>query len=349
MPSLLPSNATGWEKLMSALRDDLPVLEPAYEGIRTADANPPAGFLPFLVWQYGLGEIAPFVDDATAIIDTGIEWQRVRGTPDALRKALAWPGYDFATLVEEIAHLTGAPSIAARRRRWNRFMLELDKVRVVETPDLERIAGLGQASVAERSRFARAFRGYDVRAGEADFRRADACLTDDHSGGRLPGIAPQWSFGRSYAIDATPSQGDLTAAGVYDADPNVTAQNLAAGEHWVVFKAADASVIGYGRATVHAVAAGSTYTIGGASWAPAASGATAAYAFTRTPFGAGAGATCATVALLVGAARGAGVKPGALWVEPGGLIGGTELAATAQAIPFGETVREHVAFLLRLT
>lgn len=377
---LLPPNATPWERLMSEVRDDLSTLEPAYDGIRIATRSPPPQFLPFLVWQYGLGELTPYLPELYALIDDGVRWQRVRGTPAAITKGLGWIGYDYTFLCEPTARLEGVPDILASRRRWHRFMLELDRVRDADLPDLERIAGIVQLSVPARSDFARGFRGWDIRAGETDFYRTDACLTDQHSGVTLPGIRPRWSFGRTYERDHTLTQAELTAAGAWldpvpesglwaeadtlwvDADflwaaPAVQsratsiADALIAQGAYFRFSDGQGGVVGFGRATLTKVKAGANggYRIGATNWIATGTETEALVAFCRTPFGAGAGATAASAAVVFGGTRDPARGPGALWLEPGELTGGTIAGELPIAISFGETVREHVRYLLRIS
>ena len=57
--NLLPKNATPWERLFSEVVDPAKNLAVMVEGIRIADVNIPPQFLPWLVWERGLGEISP--------------------------------------------------------------------------------------------------------------------------------------------------------------------------------------------------------------------------------------------------------------------------------------------------
>lgn len=376
---LLPPNAQPRLRALDKALDPLVVLGEQYTGLPIARTSPPPPFLPFLVWQYGLGELTPYLPELYALIDDGVRWQRIRGTPAAIRKGLGWIGYDFVRLDEPPARLRESPAILAMRRRWHRFMIEVDRVRDADLPDLEQIAGIVQLSVPARSDFARGYRGWDIRAGETDFYRADACLTDQHSGVTLPGIRPRWSFGRSHELEHTPSEAELTAAGAWldpvpdsglwveddthwvDADylwafPAVQARATAIADAliasglYIAFENAAGEPIGYARATVTKVAVGTSggYLIDGERWVPTASDTQALVVFCRTPFGAGSGSTAAGVKIIAGGARDPARGPGASWLEPGELIGGSAIGEKPITIAFGATVREHVRYLLRI-
>jgi hypothetical protein len=345
----------------------------AFEAIVEADWNPPGMMLPYLVWQYGLGELSPYIPNLYDLIDDGVRWQRVRGTPAAVAKALGWLGYS-ATLEEE----------PTRRRRWNRLQLALDRIRDVEDPDLGRIAGAVQLSLCERSRFARGFSGYDVRACEASYGRASETLAGDHSGVTLDGIAPKWSFGRCHQVEHTLDETELTALGTWipagdgedilwfgdtglwvDDDALWFSVDMAAraaaisaalvafatspATVYVRFRASGGAIIGHRRATILPVApsASGEFSFGAGRWTATTSSPTAVLAHARTDFGDGDGATAATASLVFGATRSGGAGPGTLWLGPTGLSGGHEVAASAVTIPFGRTVRDRVLMLLR--
>lgn len=85
MPDLLPWHATPFEKAFSraadpAVRLDTPIT--ISRGIKYIGTPP--SWLPFLIHEYGLGELSPYVPNLYRLIDDGIRWQRVRGTPAAI-------------------------------------------------------------------------------------------------------------------------------------------------------------------------------------------------------------------------------------------------------------------------
>lgn len=364
---ILPSSSTPWERLFAETNDPLVALAHRFDDIRAADGNPPPSFLPFLVWEYGLGELTPYLPNLYSLIREGLLWQRVRGTPAAIDRGLSWLGYT-GELEEE----------APRRRRWNRFQVELDRVRDVDLPDLRRIDGIVGLSPPERSKFARGFHGYDIRAGLTSGTRTSACLTSDHSGVFVEDIRAKWSFGREYEADTTLSEAELTALDAWiepvpegdlwvdgdylwaDADfdwnvpavqsrRNAIAGALAALPAWITFRTSANAVIGHARAIVRPVAqaVGGEYAFGSARWTASTEAPAAVAVLARSGFGDAAGQVAAKVSVTFDATLTDATRPGRLWLPPSGLSGGHRLAETMITVPFGLTVREGVRFLLR--
>ncbi|MGE8942703.1 phage tail protein [Leptospira interrogans] len=327
--------------------------------------NPPPSFLPFLIYEYGLGELTPYVPNLYELINEGIRWQRVRGTPSAVAKALDWVGYE-ATIEE----------FPTRRRHWNWFMLAMDRVRDQEVPDLARIEGVSGLSVPLRSVFWRGFHGYDVRAVDWSHRKWSRALWSTYSGVRIPGGQAKWSYGRTYDLDHALTETELEALGVWIeptgdslgwgafpwpsvpwADPDGTArsvvmlENTEIGPTWVVFKDADGEVIGYRRARAATQViphANGVYRVAGTKFAPAVSGATRLYVEALTGFGDGFGATAASAGIILSGEPAPGFASGALWLPPDGLETISPVVAERPVnIEFGRTVRERVRTLIR--
>lgn len=364
--TILPPNGTSFEKVIEEASNPLIPLAHRYDNIRAADIATPYEFLPYLVWQYGLGELTPYLPNLNQLINEGIKWQRIRGTPGAIEKALGWLGY-AGRLEEE----------PTRRKRWNRFQLELSRVRDNDLPDLERIAGVVSLSPPKRSQFVRGYRGYDIRAAETSFRRTSDSLTGDHSGVYLPGIFPKWSFGRQYEFDHQLTEGEVSEFGPWippvedtalwvemnslwaTADygwnlPAVQARGVQLASHfagisvYLRFTNAIGGTIGYIRAVRHNVepALNGEFTIGTQKLRVSATP-TGMIVQGRTGFGDGDGQQAVGVSVIMGASPASGIKPGKLWLSDGELIGGTEIAAKPISIAFGKTVRERIRFFLR--
>lgn len=58
--------------------------------------------MPWIVEEYGLEEILRWVKDKRKAIKEGIKFQRLRGTPEALKIALKWASIDDITIIEEL-------------------------------------------------------------------------------------------------------------------------------------------------------------------------------------------------------------------------------------------------------
>lgn len=326
--------------------------------------NPPASFLPYLVWEYGLGELQPYVPNLFELIREGIAWQRVRGTPAAVRRGVGWLGYTIS--LEEAA---------TRWRWWNHFQLELDRVRDDEL-DLISIDGVARLSVPLRSDFWRGFHGYDVRALEGDENRFDETMWDDDSGVVIPGAAAKWSFGRPIYIVHDMAQAELEALGVWmepiegddltwgdfpwgdfpwSADGALARsssmlQATGPGPAWAVFKDAAGEVLFYRRCIRRPVVEtlAGVYRVGASRFDPTSVATRFLYVEALTDFGEGHGSTAASVGFVLSATPGAGHKPGLQHLPPGALEpAGPVVAETPISIEFGRTVRERVACLLR--
>lgn len=364
--ALLPSNSTPWEKAVANALAPEQVVVDAIGAIRgTKLTSPPPSFLPFLIWEYGLSELTPYVPNLYDLIEEGIEWQRVRGTHDAVQRGLGWLGYTAA--IEE------APTF---RRFWNAFQLRFNSLPENDAPDLERIEGVTTLSVPLRSNLRRGVHQYDVTAAELDHSRLDHCMLDFSSGIVATPKGTIWSFGRTHEIDHTLTEAEGLALGNWLADtgagvgwdpvtwadadfawtddPNYQRAVALAGwfegkRLYIALKDTDDAVIGYRRArAVRPVSVNfeGVYAFGGSDYAPAENG-TAVYIEALTQFDDADGVTAESISLIVEPDLAADVKPGKLWLEPSELSGGTEFAAHPTTIPLRKTVREQIKIMLR--
>ncbi len=366
---LLPANATPLELALAEACDPFAELIGAYNSILPSLYAHPVAFEAFIIWQYGLGELTPYVPALGDLITEGIRWQRERGTPASIFRALSWLGYAGAIEEEPV-----------RRRRWNRFQVHLDRVRDHDLPDLRQIDGVVSLSPPIRSKFFRGFHGYDIRACETGMHRLSGCMLSSHSGVRIEEGRAKWSFGRTYEVDHTLDQQELTALGAwvepvppgaswaeatfkwadadfpwslpaYDGRRRTIALAIAPKTPHLRFRAADGTIIGHSFARSHTVRPRTpgAFAMGGSGWDVEADLPAAILVHGRSGFGDGAGQTAATVSVVFDGVRAAGRGPGTLWLGPDELTGGIEVAETPVSIPFGLTVREHVKMLLRFT
>ncbi len=200
---LLPSNATSWERAVADAAVPPEVVTSAIRAIRGAKLDHPVpAMLPFIVWEFGIGELTPYVPNLYQIIDDGIDWQRVRGTPMAVAKGLAWLGY--AAAIEEAR---------ASRKFWNSFQLRFASLPANDDPLLGNLAGVTQLSVPKRSQFRRGVHQYDIGPVERDNTRLDGAMLDNESGIRLEENGPVWSFGRVHQSEHLLTEAEGLAAG----------------------------------------------------------------------------------------------------------------------------------------
>ena len=198
---ILPGNATPFERALSETGDFLPSLGPQAETIRGAKLTGiPDSFVPFLIWEYGLGELLPYLTDPRRAIAEGIGWQRVRGTPASLVQALDW--IDVVAAIEE-----GDPD----RARW--YWYQLGLAEPASFADVDRIVGISDISAPVRSHLIRLHAGLDLRAIRFESHRFDgAGLVEDWSGLRLKPEWPVLSFGATQGDETQSDAINLSGA-----------------------------------------------------------------------------------------------------------------------------------------
>lgn len=169
--SLLPPNATPFMRAM----EGAPAFGSTFAAIETmvgAKFDPPDSWLPYLLYEYGLGELLPYLDDPRRAIREGVLWQRARGTPAALKTAFGWRGFGSATIEE-----------SAPGRRFYEFQVDPGKIAIGgENADL---VGLAALSAPVRSRLVRLYHGLDRR----EFRLSESRLSH---GDLLSGWSGVW-------------------------------------------------------------------------------------------------------------------------------------------------------------
>ncbi|MDR1947301.1 MAG: phage tail protein [Desulfovibrio sp.] len=134
--SILPSNASLNEIATVDSTDILTKLGASADLIARFKSVPGDPLLPFLIWEYGLGEIQQYLIDPRRVIAEGIQWQRLRGTPAAMHMAFGWIGQTLTIEEEQGAH-------------WVTYQLGLPQI---EHFTLEIVACGGQSPPAPISR-----------------------------------------------------------------------------------------------------------------------------------------------------------------------------------------------------
>lgn len=186
---LLPANATQLEQALSLSTDPLSRLALSADAIRQFKTEPSDPLLPWLIWEYGLGELLPYLPDPRRAIAEGILWQRLRGTPAALSTALSWIGAT-ATIEQE------PPGV-----HFAEFQLDPGQVLDSDTAIANLIA-IAKLSAPARSRLSRIYHGYDLRRIVLDESRLGEALLSDHSGVFWKDGQTKLSFGRDFAQNA---------------------------------------------------------------------------------------------------------------------------------------------------
>lgn len=180
---LLPANATPLEQALSLSTDPLTRLALPADAIRHFKVAPNDPLLPWLIWEYGLGELLPYLPEPRRAIAEGILWQRLRGTPAALATALSWIGAS-ATVEQE------PPGV-----HFAEF--QLDPGQVLDSDmAIANLIAIARLSAPARSRLSRIYHGYDLRRVVLDESRLGDALLSDHSGVFWRDGLTKLSFGR---------------------------------------------------------------------------------------------------------------------------------------------------------
>jgi P2-related tail formation protein len=211
---LLPPNATTLERDLSRVTSSLVRAGAPVPTIRTAKrVDIPDSVVPWLVFEYGLAEILPYLTDQRAAIEGGVQWQRIRGTPAAILQALGW-----LNLNGEIDESEGGSY------RWAEFQIGLDAPTSGEAI-ISQITAVARLSAPVRSRLQRIYSVYDFRRFVLDDSLlSDGAILSDHSGVRPRPGWPQISYGdhRSSSVNAdfTVVSGGLSVIGIEVSDSN---------------------------------------------------------------------------------------------------------------------------------
>ncbi len=180
---LLPPNATALERSLSLSTDLLTRLGGETEPLKGFKSDPSDSLLPWLIWEYGLGELLPYLPDPRRAIAEGIRWQRLRGTPAALTTALSWIGAT-ATVEQE------TPGI-----HFAEFQFDPGRV-LDDDAAIANLIAIARLSAPARSRLSRIYHGWDLRRLVLDESRLGEALLSDHSGVCWRDGQTKLSFGR---------------------------------------------------------------------------------------------------------------------------------------------------------
>ncbi|KZL17694.1 hypothetical protein PsAD2_03031 [Pseudovibrio axinellae] len=362
---LTPQSAELWVRLVGKnLQSEVEQLRPHIENMGMKWANPQPRIMPHLIEETGLGMLSPYVDNVYELYDDGLEWLRIRGFEAAVYKGLGFIGYGGTLEV--------APS---RRRKWHWDQLALDRLPITEA-DLPRVAGVARLSVSRRTKVARVFRGYDIRALELSYSKLGSTILSAHSGVRVGEDQTKWSFGQYHEIALALDKATQQALGIHiDGGDGLswddltvpwegvdvpwedlgagTAQRFMAGEFvrlggYLGFYREDGSLIGARRfkITQQVSSETTTYQINGEKVGPDPAG-QRVFIEALTGFGNGAGEELHSIALLMGAKPVVGLPQAQSWLLPDQIV--TPIAPVLHqplAFEFQHTRRERIKLLL---
>lgn len=179
--------------------------------------NPPADWLPWLVYEYGLSEFLPYLSDARVLIRDGLAFVRIRGTPASVHMALSWAGLS-AEIIESPPSIERNTDIDASGYHPHAHFAEYDlrpdhALARDEICTMIRLATLAQPV---RSRLWRLVDGFDRSVFTLDNSLLSDAYLDDDSGMRptreqLPCLPenlngfdiPKLSFASQYSCHAS--------------------------------------------------------------------------------------------------------------------------------------------------
>lgn len=167
-----------------------PRIAEGIDAIRDIKGRRLPSWLQFLLYEYGLIELTPYVPNPYSLLRDGRQWQIERDTFAAVDRGLGW--------VSSPGRIDEAP---AKRIWWNSFQLFLENLPFQDVPDLNRIEKIVSLSAPYRSDFRRGVHGYDAPALAGDSTRLDASLLDTESGVRIRAGGALWSFGRVLELE----------------------------------------------------------------------------------------------------------------------------------------------------
>lgn len=184
--TLLPYNASKLERDVEASTRHEDRLAEPIDAILEFRSDPPASAEQWLVWEYGLQALLPFLPTPRDVIEQGLVWQRMRGTPASLLMALGWLELGTPAIEEELPNTL----------HWAEFMIDPGAV-IDERQTLVDTVMLSNVSKPLRSRLSRIFHGYDIRRFVLDHSDWGDLLSD-YSGIYDAELGVRISFGRHF-------------------------------------------------------------------------------------------------------------------------------------------------------
>jgi P2-related tail formation protein len=162
--SVLPSNSGALLKALE--RSTETDIENAIQTLYAFKSDPHDNLLYWLIWEYGLESVLPYSNDLRSLIKNGLNWQRIRGTPASLSMACGWLGLE-GTVIEQ----------APVGRHFYEYQLNPTTIPGDEL--LTKLIHIAQLSSPARSRLARIYHGYDIRALHLSTHSFGHLLSDD--------------------------------------------------------------------------------------------------------------------------------------------------------------------------
>ncbi|KZX00416.1 hypothetical protein JL49_10980 [Pseudoalteromonas luteoviolacea] len=168
--ALLPINRTDLQAAVVKHGQLEAVLGEGVQLLRGFKSHPKQSLLPWLIWEYGLGALVPYLDDLDQVLQQGLAWQRIRGTQKSLEMAFDWLGFSLSDVEESKSY-----------RHFYRYQCHLNQM--PDLNDVERMAQLAELSAPARSELVRVTYRLDLRELKLS-ASSFGTLLSDHSGYR---------------------------------------------------------------------------------------------------------------------------------------------------------------------
>jgi len=138
-------------------------------------------FKSWLIYEYGLDVLLPFISAENIDLEQGKDWEELRGSLKALTMALEWLGF------QDVKVECMGPGKAF-------FRYQIDLGRAPEPEEVEKIKGIAELSSAHRDQLFRIYiKKYDLRNMALGQARMGLSMLSDFSGTTRQGIRQAFS------------------------------------------------------------------------------------------------------------------------------------------------------------
>ncbi|MDK2594650.1 phage tail protein [Pseudoalteromonas obscura] len=227
------------------------VLGEGIQLLRGFKSHPKQSLLPWLIWEYGLGALVPYLDDLDQVLQQGLAWQRIRGTRKSLEMAYGWLGFSIADVEESRSY-----------RHFYRYQCHLEQLPILN--DAERMAQLAELSAPARSELTRITYKLDIRDLTLSAKPFGTLLSD-HSGfrhrlknGKLLRISTRRTHPHQFSFDGEAASGLNRKHNSFW--QSCTSQVLG------ILRLSESVACQFSAASTHSRKTSRTYSLGQAQW-----------------------------------------------------------------------------------
>ncbi|MBQ4878925.1 hypothetical protein J8M21_17055 [Pseudoalteromonas luteoviolacea] len=220
--------------------------------LRGFKSHPQQSLLPWLIWEYGLGALVPYLDDLDQVLQQGLTWQRIRGTRKSLEMAYGWLGFSLKDVEESTSY-----------RHFYRYQCHLEQLPNLN--DVERMSQLAELSAPARSELTRVTYQFDIRELTLSAKPFGSLLSD-HSGfrhhlknGKLLRISTKRTHPEHHSFSSDTHSSGLTRK-------HNSAWQSYSSEILGVLRLSEPLINQFGATSVHSRQSSRAYTLDQAQW-----------------------------------------------------------------------------------